>query len=127
MTLDVRSPSFPSHIIETDDGDLILDRRFQANVYVKGVISSAPASKSRDFKFGYNLANRIFAWDSQRCLSGVKKPTLYGAYGSLRLNTVAMRTHCLILRSEMAISKPQHFEISTYIWTRLNKMAWNFK
>jgi hypothetical protein len=61
MSLDVRSPSFPSHVIETDDGDLILDQRFQANVYVKGMISSAPASKSRDFNVDYNLANRIFA------------------------------------------------------------------
>ncbi|KAJ5515935.1 hypothetical protein N7527_007495 [Penicillium freii] len=29
MTLDIRGPSDPSHIIETDDGDLVLDRRSQ--------------------------------------------------------------------------------------------------
>ena len=68
MTLDVRGPSYPSHIIETDDGDLILDRRFQGKVYVKGMILSAPASKSRVFKFGYNFANGIIGRDRQTLL-----------------------------------------------------------
>ena len=68
MTLNVRGPSYPSHIIETDDGDLILHRRFQGKVYVKGMILSAPASKSRAIKFGYNFANGLIGRDRQTLL-----------------------------------------------------------
>lgn len=63
MTSDVRGPSYPSHIIETDDGDLNLDRRFQGKVYVKGMTLSAPASNSGVFKFGCNFGNRLFGRD----------------------------------------------------------------
>jgi hypothetical protein len=65
MILDVRGPSYPSHIIETDDGDLILDPRFHGKVYVKGMILSAPVSRFRVFKFGYNFANG-YGRDRQR-------------------------------------------------------------
>jgi hypothetical protein len=67
-TLDVRGLSYPSHIIETDDGDLILDHRFHGKVYIKGMILPAPASKSRVFKFGYNFANGLFGRDRQTLL-----------------------------------------------------------
>lgn len=57
MTLDVRGLSYPSHLIATDDDHLFLDRRFRGEVYVKRMIRSALASKSRVFKFACNFVN----------------------------------------------------------------------
>jgi hypothetical protein len=82
MTLDVRSPSYPLYIIETDDGDLILDPRFHGKVYVKGMILSAPVPRSRVFKFGYNFA-KDYSAGTDKGLLDTKNPTLYSVYRSL--------------------------------------------
>ncbi|KAJ6045616.1 uncharacterized protein N7446_012480 [Penicillium canescens] len=66
-TMDIRSLSYPSHIIETEHGDLILDPRFQGKVYyLKGML--LPASASRTFKLGYNFAKGQFSRDRQSLL-----------------------------------------------------------
>ncbi|KAF4768593.1 hypothetical protein HAV15_002962 [Penicillium sp. str.  len=67
-TMDIRGLSYPSHIIETEDGDLILDQRFQGKVYLKGTLLPVSVSRSRTFKFGYNFAKGQFGRDRQSLL-----------------------------------------------------------
>ncbi|KAJ6094809.1 hypothetical protein N7467_002322 [Penicillium canescens] len=43
-TMGIRGLSHPSHIIETEDGDLILDPRLQGKIYLKGMLHTASAS-----------------------------------------------------------------------------------
>ncbi|OQD73331.1 hypothetical protein PENANT_c196G06609 [Penicillium antarcticum] len=67
-TMDIRGLSYPSHIIATEDGDLILDRSFQGKVYLKGMLLPASVSRSRTFKFGYNFAKGQFSRDRRSLL-----------------------------------------------------------
>ena len=60
-TMDIRSLSYPSHIIKTQHGDLILDRRFQGKLYLKGTLLST--SRSRSFKSSYNFGKGQFSRD----------------------------------------------------------------
>ncbi|KAJ5656291.1 hypothetical protein N7507_008241 [Penicillium longicatenatum] len=50
MTMGIRGLSYPPHINETEDGDLVLDRRFQGKVYLKGMLLPASAFRSRIFR-----------------------------------------------------------------------------
>jgi hypothetical protein len=43
-TMDIRGLPHPSHIFETEDGDLILDPRLQGKIYLKGMFLTASAS-----------------------------------------------------------------------------------
>jgi hypothetical protein len=65
-TMDIRGLSYPPHIIKTGHGDLILDRKFQGKIYLKGTL--LPASRSRTFKFGYNFAKGQLSRDRQSLL-----------------------------------------------------------
>lgn len=55
VTLDIRGISYPSHIIETDAGDLILDPRYSGRIYLKGMLLPAAFSEIKPYKLGYNF------------------------------------------------------------------------
>ncbi|RAH76818.1 hypothetical protein BO86DRAFT_324774, partial [Aspergillus japonicus CBS 114.51] len=55
VALELDMPS-PQNIIQTDHGDLILDRgKYKDRMYLKGILLSRPGSKGREFWYGYNL------------------------------------------------------------------------
>ena len=65
-TLDIRGFSYPSHIIETETGDIILDAPFHGKVFYKGILLSGPDSEAESFKLGYNFPAGTVNRDRQR-------------------------------------------------------------
>ncbi|KAH8691852.1 hypothetical protein BGW36DRAFT_303752, partial [Talaromyces proteolyticus] len=63
VSLDIRGLSYPSAIVETDHGDLILDPKFQA-------------LDVRSYKFGYNFANGKVNRDRQRLVDTSEEANL---------------------------------------------------
>lgn len=54
-SLEIRGFSYPTHILETNAGDLILDPQFQGHVYLKGMLLPATICKLQPYKLGYNF------------------------------------------------------------------------
>jgi hypothetical protein len=80
-TMDIRGPSYPPHIIKTENGDLILDRRFQGKIYLKERFFLLPGPGRSS---SVTISQRGSSVGIDRVwLTNVKKPTLCGAYGSL--------------------------------------------
>lgn len=65
-TLDIRGFSYPSHIIETEAGDIILDAPFHGKVFYKGILLSGPVSETESFRLGYNFSAGTVNRDRQR-------------------------------------------------------------
>ncbi|KAJ5219075.1 uncharacterized protein N7498_001174 [Penicillium cinerascens] len=65
-TLDIRGFSYPSHIIETKAGDIILDASFHGKVFYKGMLLSGPVSETESFRLGYNFLAGTVNRDRQR-------------------------------------------------------------
>lgn len=65
-TLDIRGFSYPSHIIETEAGDIILDASFHGKVFYKGMLLSGPVSETESFRLGYNFSAGTVNRDRQR-------------------------------------------------------------
>ncbi|CEJ62667.1 hypothetical protein PMG11_11161 [Penicillium brasilianum] len=55
VTLDIRGISYPSQVIETDVGDLILDPHFCGRIYLQGMLLPATSSELKPYKLGYNF------------------------------------------------------------------------
>lgn len=55
VSLDIRGFSYPSHILETDAGDLILDLNYQGKIYLKGMLLPAANSELKPYRLGYNF------------------------------------------------------------------------
>lgn len=55
VTLDIRGISYPSQVIETEAGDLILDPKFCGRIYLKGMLLPATFSELKPYKLGYNF------------------------------------------------------------------------
>ncbi|KAJ5369974.1 uncharacterized protein N7496_006094 [Penicillium cataractarum] len=55
VTLDIRGISYPSQVIETDVGDLILDPHFCGRIYLQGMLLPATSSRLKPYKLGYNF------------------------------------------------------------------------
>jgi hypothetical protein len=55
VSLDIRGFSYPSHILETNAGDLILDPTYQGSIYLKGMLLPAANSELKPYKLGYNF------------------------------------------------------------------------
>ena len=55
VSLDIRRFSYPTHILETNAGDLILDADFCGQLYLKGVALPASFCELKPYKFGYNF------------------------------------------------------------------------
>ncbi|OJZ79925.1 hypothetical protein ASPFODRAFT_148474, partial [Aspergillus luchuensis CBS 106.47] len=66
VSLDIRGFSYPSYIIETEAGDIILDTIFHSRVYLKGLLLPEPVSGVKSYKLGYNFPVGTINRDRQR-------------------------------------------------------------
>lgn len=66
-TMDIRGLTYPSVIISTAHGDLILDPQLRGNLYHNGV--TLPTSTSGAFLFTYNFARATTSCDRHRLAS----------------------------------------------------------
>jgi hypothetical protein len=66
VTLDLERPKDPSDIVETDDGDLILDKRFAGKMYLKGLLLPSGGSSIKKLEVGYNLLKGATNRDRER-------------------------------------------------------------
>lgn len=55
VSLDIREFSYPSHILETNAGDLILDPSFCGQLYLKGMALPAAVCELKPYRLGYNF------------------------------------------------------------------------
>ena len=76
VTLNIRELSYPSWIIETPQGDLILDSQFHGMLFLHGILLPISTSRGKVFKFGYNFARGKFSCDRQRLAAGREVPNL---------------------------------------------------
>ncbi|KAF2996556.1 hypothetical protein E8E15_000224 [Penicillium rubens] len=65
VTLDIRGLSYPSSIVETPQGDFLLDSRFHGKLFLHGILLPMSTSGVKHFKFGYNFALGKFSRDRQ--------------------------------------------------------------
>jgi hypothetical protein len=65
VTLDIRGLSYPSSIVETPQGDLLLDSQFHGKLFLHGILLPMSTSGVKHFKFGYNFALGKFSRDRQ--------------------------------------------------------------
>ncbi|KAJ5348624.1 uncharacterized protein N7506_001877 [Penicillium brevicompactum] len=65
VTLDIRRLSHPSSIVETPQGDLLLDSQFHGRLFLHGILLPMSNSGAQQFKFGYNFALGKFSRDRQ--------------------------------------------------------------
>lgn len=66
VTADIRGLTYPSSIIDTPNGDLLLDPQFQGKLFLHGLLLPMSTSGGKVFKFGYNFALGKFSRDRQR-------------------------------------------------------------
>lgn len=55
VSLDIHGHSYPESIIETDQGDLIIDLRFRGKTFLKGLLLPASVLEARLFELSYNF------------------------------------------------------------------------
>ncbi|KAL1983482.1 hypothetical protein VTN96DRAFT_10303 [Rasamsonia emersonii] len=66
IIFDVRRPSDPASVIETDHGDLILDPAFSGKLYLKGLLLPNANQAAKNFIQGYNFFYGKVNRDRQR-------------------------------------------------------------
>ena len=76
VSLDIRGFSYPSHVIETGAGDIIIDEKFRGKVYLKGILLSGPISETDSFKLGYNFLTGTVNRDRQRLVDKQEEANL---------------------------------------------------
>ena len=69
VTPDIRGLTYPSSIIDTPNGDLLLDPQFQGKIFLHRLLLPMSTSGGMVFKFGYNFALGKFSRDRQRLVA----------------------------------------------------------
>ncbi|KAH3173447.1 hypothetical protein KXV78_000430 [Aspergillus fumigatus] len=69
VSLDIHGHSYPESIIETDQGDLIIDPRFRGKTFLKGLLLPASVLEARPFELSYNFVQGGVNRDRQRLVS----------------------------------------------------------
>jgi hypothetical protein len=62
-------PPQSTDIVQTDHGDLILDKQFSGRIYLKGLRVAGPGPTSREYIFGYNFVRGRINRDRERLAS----------------------------------------------------------
>ncbi|KAH2060207.1 hypothetical protein KXX03_006327, partial [Aspergillus fumigatus] len=76
VSLDIRGYSYPESIIETDQGDLIIDPRFRGKTFLKGLLLPASVLEARPFELSYNFVQGGVNRDRQRLVSRYEQADL---------------------------------------------------
>ncbi|KAJ6004667.1 hypothetical protein N7540_013036 [Penicillium herquei] len=63
ITMEIRGLNFPSTVIQTPSGDIILDVRYAGMTYLDGMFVSTAGSKLQGYKLGYNFARGTLSRD----------------------------------------------------------------
>lgn len=69
VSLDIHGYSYPESIIETDQGDLIIDPSFRGKTFLKGLLLLASVLEAWLFKLSYNFIQGGVNCDRQRLVS----------------------------------------------------------
>lgn len=69
VTLDIHGLSYPSSIVETSQGDLLLDSQFHGRLFLHVILLSMATSGVKHYKFGYNFALGKFIRDRQEMVA----------------------------------------------------------
>ncbi|KAJ6126127.1 hypothetical protein N7471_010620 [Penicillium samsonianum] len=69
VTLDIRGLSYPSSIVETPQGDLLLDSQYHGRLFLHGVLLPISTSGIKHFKFRYNFTLGKFSRDRQKLIA----------------------------------------------------------
>lgn len=65
ISLDIRGISYPSYIIKTDVGDLVLDAEFSSRLYLNGISLPAAFTNLKPYRFCYNFTQGKINRDRQ--------------------------------------------------------------
>jgi hypothetical protein len=65
VAIDIEGPQ-PEDIVQTDHGDLILDKRFSGRIYLKGLRVPSLGPDGRGYVFGYNFVRGSINRDRER-------------------------------------------------------------
>jgi hypothetical protein len=76
VSLNIHGYSYPESVIETDQGDLIIDPRFRGKTFLKGLLLPASVLEARPFKLGYNFVQGGVNHDRQQLVSQYQQADL---------------------------------------------------
>lgn len=83
ITLEIRGISYPSRIIETDAGDLVLDINFSSRLYLNGIFLLAAFANLKPYRFCYNFTQGKINRDRQILIDKSEEADAVERFGKL--------------------------------------------
>ncbi|KAJ5742665.1 uncharacterized protein N7511_011236 [Penicillium nucicola] len=132
VTLDIRGLSYPSSIVETPHGDLVLDLQFHGRLFLHGILLPVANSGFKPLKFGYNLTRGKFSRDRQELVAscGVAQQVLQIWQCALRMHEqTLLPIYVNLLQNFPHVGDVDHADIllepflKTRIWKHLLGVA----